>query len=63
LDTVDVALTESVARGATDGVTQNENEAVAGWTPFPPTLTPDQLKDARWLSLSATPISARAVAA
>jgi hypothetical protein len=35
---------------------------VASWAPSLPTLTPDQLKDARWLSLSAIPISARAVA-
>jgi hypothetical protein len=35
---------------------------VAGWAPSPPTLSLNQLKDARWLSLSAIPISARATA-
>jgi hypothetical protein len=35
---------------------------VAGWARSPSALTPDQLKDARSLSLSANPISARAVA-
>jgi hypothetical protein len=62
LDTVDVALTKAVAQGATDGVTQNENEVVTAWAPSPRALTPDQLKDTRWLSLSAIPVSARGVA-
>jgi hypothetical protein len=62
LDTINVTLTRPAAQGATGGVAQNENEAVAGWAPSPPALTPDQLKDARGLSLSANPISARATA-
>jgi hypothetical protein len=63
LDTVDVDLTRPVAHGATGGgVTQNENEAMVSWAPSPPTVTPDQLKDARWLSLGAIPVSTRATA-
>jgi hypothetical protein len=35
---------------------------MASWAPSPPTVTPDQLKDARWLSLGAIPVSTRATA-
>ncbi len=49
-------------RGATEGVTENDKEPAPDWTPPPPTLTTDQLQDARLLALSATPVSPRAVA-
>lgn len=47
----------------TERVTQNESErGWSGWTIPPPEVSPDQIKDARWLPLSAVAASAGATA-
>jgi len=42
------------SREATEGVTENESEAPGVWPASPPSLTTEQLQEARWLPLSAT---------